>query len=143
MFTAQEQQLIIDKVNEFEAKTSSNIHIHVRKKCQKDALKDAQTFFMRHKMDQTQHRNAVLIFIGETSKRFAIIGDKAIHEKVQQAFWDNSRNVLVEHFKQGDFLGGLIAVVEEIGPRLVKHFPKCDSHDHDDEQNKLGDLSQD
>lgn len=143
MFTQEEQQTIANRINEIEAQTSSNIHVHVRKKCRDNALEDAKKFFLKNKMHQTQHRNAVLIFIGETSRRFAVLGDDAVHAKVQQAFWDNSRDILLSHFKQGRFLEGMLAVLDEMGPRLIKHFPKCAEHDHDEEQNKHGDVSSD
>lgn len=143
MFTKEQQQTIADRINEIEAKTSSNLHVHVRKKCKKNALEDATKFFAKNKMHHTQHRNAVLIFIGETSRRFAVLGDDAVHAKVQQAFWDNSRDIILKHFKQADFIGGILAALDEIGPRLIKHFPKCDDHAHDKEQNVMGDVSAD
>ena len=124
MLTKIQRQALLDRIKHYEAKTSGIIHVHVRKKCKESVIKDAEKYFVKRRLNQTRHRNAVLIFIGEKSQRFAVIGDKAIHEHVQQAFWDNSRDILATHFKQGQYVEGITGAIEEIGKRLEKHFPK-------------------
>ena len=130
MFTTEQQKEILKTIQQNEAKTSGIIHVHIRKKCKQNALKDAEKYFIKAKLNRSKHKNAVLIFIGETSRRFAILGDTAIHEHCQQEFWDKSRDILANYLKQGKYLEGIIATINEIGSRLEKHFPvhKGDSH---------------
>ena len=133
MFTAEQQKEIFKTTQQNEEKTSGIIHVHIRKKCKQNVLKDAQKYFIKAKLNKSKYKNAVLIFIGETSRKFAILGDTAIHEHCQQEFWDKSRDLLTKHLKQEKYLEGIIATINEIGSRLEKHFPinKGDSHIED------------
>lgn len=137
MFTKAQRQEILDMIKCYEAKTSGIIHVHVRRKCKESVAKDAEKYFLKRRLNRTQHRNAVLIFVGEKSRRFAVIGDQAIHEHVQQAFWDNSRDILTTHFKQGKYLKGITGAIEEIGKRLEKHFPKNSADRVDDIEDEV------
>ena len=133
MFTTEQQKEIFQAIKANEEKTSGIIHVHIRKKCKQNVLKDAEKYFKKSKLNKSKYNNAVLIFIGETSRRFAILGDTAIHEHCQQEFWDKSRDILANYLKQGKYLEGIIATINEIGSRLEKHFPihKDDSHIED------------
>ena len=79
-------------------------------------------------MTQTKDRNGVLIFMGIQSKRFAILGDRGIHEKVPREFWSGIVEGMQEKFKQDFFAEGIVEAVEVIGERLKAYFP----HQRDD-----------
>ena len=52
-----------------------------------------------------------------------MLGDSGIHERVGQQFWHRVVDVVTEKFRIGDFTGGLIRGIEEVGEQLAAHFP--------------------
>jgi uncharacterized membrane protein len=88
-----------------------------------DVEKAAGKVFRRLGMEHTADRNGVLIFLVPSRKRFAILGDAGIHEKVGQAFWNDASACLASHFREGAFTEGLVEVIHMVGDRLATHFP--------------------
>jgi uncharacterized membrane protein len=74
-------------------------------------------------MGRTRHRNAVLLFMAPRLRRFAVIGDVGIHERVTPAFWNDVARALETSFKRGDLTAGIERAVATIGDRLAEHFP--------------------
>ena len=54
-------------------------------------------------MDTTERRNGVLIYIAVKSKKFAILGDEEINNKVPKNFWHSEKKLMLSHFKKGEF----------------------------------------
>jgi uncharacterized membrane protein len=94
-------------------------------------LTRAKEVFEKLGMTATEARNGVLIYIAEESHKFAIIGDAGIHEKVGSDFWDQSKNLMLQHFKKGEFVQGIKEAVLSCGEALKAHFPyqKNDSNE--------------
>jgi uncharacterized membrane protein len=86
-------------------------------------------------MDNTPFRNGVLIYIAVKDRKFAIIGDEAINNKVAENFWQETSAQLLENFKAGNYCNGIITAVETIGEILIKYFPDLE----DIQTNKLPD----
>jgi uncharacterized membrane protein len=74
-------------------------------------------------MTATKDRNAVLFFVVPARRKFVVLGDSGIHEKVGQEFWHHIVRTVSGKFRQGDFTGGLVAGIEAVGQDLAKHFP--------------------
>jgi uncharacterized membrane protein len=74
-------------------------------------------------MHRTRDRNAVLVFVVPARRRFVVLGDSGIHEKVGQSFWENVAKAISGAFRAGDFTGGLVQGIETIGEELRTHFP--------------------
>jgi len=83
--------------------------------------------FERLGMTATQNRNAVLFFVVPSRHRFVVLGDRGINEKVGEEFWHHIAHTLSERFRHGDFTGGLVAAIEEVGEGLARHFPRLES----------------
>ncbi|MFA6482903.1 MAG: TPM domain-containing protein, partial [Bacteroidales bacterium] len=66
---------------------------------------------------------------------FAIIGDAGINAKVPEGFWDQIREIMTVHFRNGDFTRGLVEGIGLAGEKLVEHFPYL--------QNDTNELSDD
>jgi uncharacterized membrane protein len=79
--------------------------------------------FEELKMHETELRNGVLIFIAFSNHKLAIIGDKGINELVPSNFWDSTRDVMIQLFKEGQFTAGISAAVKEAGIQLAEYFP--------------------
>lgn len=121
--TKQERKEIVNAISEAERMTSGEIRVHLQKKCKQDALQEAKIIFHRLKMHKTKHRNGVLIFIALESRRFAILGDSAIHGHVGDSFWNESRDKIASYLSKGQIKEGIIAGVMSIGDKLKAHFP--------------------
>jgi uncharacterized membrane protein len=88
-----------------------------------DVRRAAERAFATLKMDRTQHRNGVLLYVAPRRKEFALVGDRGIHERVEQIFWTELAGRLSTAFKAGDLTGGLERAIAEIGERLASYFP--------------------
>jgi uncharacterized membrane protein len=56
--------------------------------------------------------------------KFAVVGDRAIHEKCGDEFWQRIVEGMRRHFQNEKFSHALIEAITEIGRLLAAHFPK-------------------
>ena len=119
----EEEKIVVDAIAAAEKNTSGEIRVHIEKACKGDAMERAKEVFEKLGMTATEARNGVLIYIAEESRKFAIIGDSGIHAKVGDDFWDHSKELMLSHFKKGEFVGGIKEAVLSCGDALKKHFP--------------------
>lgn len=118
-----EEQEIVEAIRVAEKNTSGEIRVHIEKKTSIDAFDRAMEVFHSLKMNETQQRNGVLIYLAVKDKTFVIYGDQGINDKVANDFWDTTRDVMVSHFKNGDFKQGLIDGIHKAGEELKRFFP--------------------
>lgn len=122
-FSKQEQADIKSAIKEAELNTSGEIRVHIETKLKGDPLDRAAYLFERMGMHKTEERNGVLFYLAVESKKFAILGDAGINEKVPDYFWDNIRTEMEKCFKNGNFTQGLATGIVLAGEQLKKHFP--------------------
>ncbi len=122
-FTAEEKNAIIEAIKNAELNTSGEIRVHIDRTCTEDVLDRAAWWFKKLKMEKTQLRNGVLIYIAFESKKFAIIGDAGINSAVPANFWESTKEKMQEQFRQEQFVKGIVAGVIEVGERLKVSFP--------------------
>ncbi len=134
-FTEDEKNAVIDAIRKVEISTSGEIRVHVDDYCKEDVFKRTVKVFEELQMHKTPFRNAVLIYIAVKDKKFAIIGDEAINQKVAASFWNETSNQLQENFKVGNYCNGIIIAIQSIGEILITHFPDLE----DIQTNKLPD----
>jgi uncharacterized membrane protein len=119
-----EHDRIVDAIRAAESKTSGEIRVYIQRgKLSADPLISAQKKFYRLRMDKTSERNAVLIFIAPRVRKFAVVGDKAIHEKCGEEFWQRVVNAMGAHFQNEKFSDAVVEGIEEVGKVLSAHFP--------------------
>ena len=118
-----EEQSIVNAIQLAEEQTSGEIRVHLELKSNLDAYQRALEVFFELKMNETQLQNGVLIYVAVQDKKFAICGDKGINEVVSDDFWDNTKNIILENFKNNNFAQGLIMGITEAGLQLQKYFP--------------------
>src|ERR1700724_2198428 len=120
-----EHDRIVQAIREAEAKTSGQIRVYIQRgKLNLDPLIAAQKKFHRMGMHKARERNAVLIFVAPRAHKFAVVGDKAIHEKCGEQFWQHLVAGMREHFRNEKFSHALIEAIQEIGKALAAHFPQ-------------------
>jgi uncharacterized membrane protein len=120
-----EHNRIVSAIREAESKTSGEIRVYIQRgKLNADPLIIAQKKFQRLGMSKTRERNAVLIFVAPRAHKFAVVGDKAIHEKCGKQFWQHVVSGMQTHFQNEKFSDAIVEGIEEIGKLLAAHFPR-------------------
>ena len=72
-------------------------------------------------------------------RKFVVLGDRGIHEKVGSEFWRHIVSVVSDEFKKGNFTEGLVLGIREVGERLADHFPHLGAKDIDELSNEVDD----
>lgn len=122
-FTADQQQAIRLKIGTAEKSTSGEVRVHIDESCKGEVLDCAADHFKKMEMHKTAQRNGVLFYLAVTDRKFAILGDKGINEKVPADFWNTIRDAMTEHFQRNEFTEGLCLGIEMAGEKLKTHFP--------------------
>ncbi|MBR9998524.1 MAG: TPM domain-containing protein [Cyclobacteriaceae bacterium] len=123
ILSAGEEEEIVEAIRQAEKTTSGEIRIHIERTAPEEAIERAAEVFHFLKMDNTRERNGVLIYVAVESRVFVIFGDKGINEVVPPGFWDTTRDIMLKHFKEGDYKQGIIEGVLKSGEQLQKYFP--------------------
>lgn len=134
LFNDDEQQQIRDAVAIAERNTSGEIRICVEKTCKEEVLDRAARYFYQLNMDKTKLRNGVLIYLATVDRKFAIIGDAGINKVVPADFWDTTKTLMLEQFKHGNLIEGIVTGITLAGEKLKAFFPSAP-----DDVNELSD----
>jgi len=123
-FTQEENAKIVEAIRMAEKRTSGEVRVFVESKCRfVDPLDRAYELFYGLKMDATDERNAVLVYVAMKHRQLAVFGDEGIHQKVGTEFWKKEVGIMLSHFNKENYTEGLSQVVTEIGDVLQSHFP--------------------
>ncbi|TDD94417.1 TPM domain-containing protein [Flavobacterium cellulosilyticum] len=121
--TQEEEQAIVAAICVAEKETSGEIRIHIEKTTSLAHYDRALEVFHLLKMDETDLKNGVLIYIAVKDKAFIICGDKGINDVVPSDFWDSTKDAMATQFKIGNFKQGIIDGITKAGQQLQKNFP--------------------
>ncbi len=121
--TKAEEDEIVAAIRQAEKNTSGEIRVHIEALAKIDHFSRAQQVFVQLKMDATEERNGVLIYVAVHDRKFVIYGDEGIYKAVPDGFWDSTKALMQEQFEQGNFKDGIISGVLKAGEELKKHFP--------------------
>ncbi|MEP6709492.1 MAG: TPM domain-containing protein [Verrucomicrobiota bacterium] len=115
---------IVQAIAAAEAKTSGEIRVYVQRGSIGDAVAAARKQFRKLRMHKTRERNGVLIFVAPRVQKFAVIGDRGVHEKCGDVFWQKLIDSMRSQFKNESFGDALVEAITEAGSLLAQHFPK-------------------
>jgi uncharacterized membrane protein len=129
-FTDAGKKQIVDAIQAAEHQTSGEVRVFVEHRCRfVDPLDRAVEVFASLKMDQAAARNGVLVYVATKDRQLALYGDKAIHEKVGDAFWNEKVKLILSHFNRDNFADGIAHIVTELGEVLRSYFPYDKNND--------------
>ena len=134
LLSAEDERRVVDAIRAAERRTSGEIRVHVQGRSPGEPLEEAARVFEGLGMTRTAARNGVLVFVAVDDRKFAIVGDRGIHERVGAAFWDGLRDRLAARLREGRAADGLVEVLEAIGSELQRSFPRAG-----DDRNELAD----
>ncbi len=135
-FSKEENEKIVAAIKSAEKSTSGEVRVFVETRCKFiEPLDRAVEIFSELKMDQTQDRNAVLLYVALKDRQLAVYADKGIHEKVGQQFWENEVNKILLQFDKEHYAEGISNCITKIGKVLQLNFP----YQSDTDKNELPD----
>tara|TARA_B110000967_G_C18890057_1_gene566713 strand:+ start:1939 stop:2385 length:447 start_codon:yes stop_codon:yes gene_type:complete len=140
--SAEDENQIIEAIRQAELKTSGEIRIHIEDSNALSVKERAKEVFHHLKMDRTKLQNGVLIYIAVAKHQFGIYGDKGIDSKVNSSFWNDTRDVMSNLFKKGEFKEGIVQGILTASSALETHFPweSNDTNELSDSISKGSDL---
>ena len=136
-FTKEQNDDILLAIKNAELDTSGEIRVHIEDKCPGEVLDRAAIIFKKLDMHKTELRNGVLFYLAIRNRKFAVLGDAGINKVVPENFWDEVRNVMLNHFRENHFTEGLAEGIALAGQQLKQHFP----FKHDDVNELTDEIS--
>lgn len=135
-FAPGEAERIVAAIQQAERRTSGEVRVYVESRCRYvDPLYRAAELFFGLKMDLTDQRNAVLVYVAMRDHQFAIFADQGIFREMGKDYWEKEASKMLEAFKRESYADGLVSVIEDIGEALKDHFP----YQAKDDKNELPD----
>ncbi len=123
-FTDAEKQRVVDAIRKAEKRTSGEIRVFVESKnSYVDPMDRAAEIFYNLKMDKTDERNAVLLYIAVKDKELSLFGDEGIYKATGEEFWNTSVRSMLKEINADDIIGGMVHCIGTIGETLHEKFP--------------------
>ncbi len=136
LFNEEDTRLIAKAIRHAEQRTSGEVRVFVESRCSwVDAIDRTAEIFFTLKMEQTEQRNAVLVYVALKDHQLAVFGDEGIHKKVGAEYWNNVVREMLASFDKQYYAKGIAECVIQIGDALTKHFP----FERDTDRNELPD----
>ena len=121
--SADELRRIELKIAAAEMLTSAEFKIIIARHSWFGMKKQAIRLFKKYRLHETEKRNAVLVLIVEKDQQLLIYGDEGVHSKVGTAHWEAIRDVMLDHFRQGNYAEGISTGIFLLADTLAEHFP--------------------
>ncbi|MBR3426591.1 MAG: TPM domain-containing protein [Bacteroidales bacterium] len=118
-----EDHRVVEAIRQAELNTSGEIKVHIENRCKGDVEERSLFVFDKLKLNETKLRNGVLIYLAVRDHKFAILGDEGINNVVEDGFWNDVKDLMQAHFKEGRFAEGLEAGIQRCGEKLKAFFP--------------------
>ena len=135
-FPEEGTRLIVKAIRQAEKSTSGEVRVYVESRCPwMDAIDRAAEIFFKLKMDKTEQRNGVLVYVAMKDRQLAVFGDEGIHRIVGTEYWNNRVAEMLTSFNKDDYAQGIAEAVIQIGDALQTHFP----YDRETDKNELPD----
>lgn len=123
-FTVEEQARLVEAIREAEQNTSGEIRIYVegRNPFIYPIDRSAEIFY-KLQMQQTENRNAVLIYVAMRHKELALFADEGIYQRLGKQYWEANVAQMISSFSHDSLIAGLEACIFSIGQALKQEFP--------------------
>ncbi len=120
--TRPELEAIASAIRDAENGTTGRIAVRIVPEANVDAFERATAEFRSIGLHRHQSSNGAMVLVAPKARRFAVIGDRALHERVGPAFWQQIVNGAQPYFARGAVRDGIVHVVGQLGEALKMHF---------------------
>jgi uncharacterized membrane protein len=122
-FKPDEIAAIREAIMAAELKTSGQVRVFIESHCGEEVIKHAAGVFEILELHKTAARNGVLFYLAVKDRKFAILGDSGIHQKVPEGFWENIKQDMQTCFRENRFTEGMVDGIGQAGEKLQEYFP--------------------
>jgi uncharacterized membrane protein len=123
-FTAEEKLRIVDAIRAAEQQTSGEVRVYIESKnAYVDPMDRAAEVFYDLKMDKTDNRNAVLLYIAMKDKQLALFGDEGIYNATGATYWNDAVKEMIANISAQHITEGIVNCIHNIGQTLKEKFP--------------------
>ena len=126
--TREQRAAVTHAIAAAEDGTTGRIAVRVIPDKAVDAFERAKHEFGRTGLHRHEEGNAVLVLVAPNARRFAVVGDRAMHARVGDAFWQEVVEQSRPHFARGA-TDGIVYAVGRVGEALHAHFAAPPSED--------------
>ena len=119
----EEDRRIVGAIKQAETNTSGEIKVHIENRCKGNVEERSLAVFNRLKLNETKLRNGVLIYLSVKDHKFAILGDEGINKVVEDGFWNDVKDLMLNFFREGRIAEGLEQGIQRCGEKLKFYFP--------------------
>lgn len=120
--TPDQRAAIARSITAAEDGTTGRIAVRVIPDANVDAFARAKREFEQLGLHRHEHANAALILVAPHARRFAVLGDRALHERVGEAFWNDVVEQSRPYFSRDEIFEGILHAIRRIGEALHEHF---------------------
>ena len=123
-FNAADNERVVQAIREAERQTNGEVRVYIESKnAYVDAMDRAAELFYNLKMDKTEQRNAVLLYIAHKDKEVALFGDEGIYKATGSTYWNEAVKAMLAQFKNENICEGIVQCIHTIGATLKDKFP--------------------
>ncbi|MGB4844164.1 MAG: TPM domain-containing protein [Ferruginibacter sp.] len=129
-FSAEDKAQIVEAIRLAEKETSGEVRVYVESKnAYVDAIDRAAEIFFKLKMEETDHRNAVLLYIAMDHHELALFADEGIYQQVGADYWNEEVKNMLAMFTKDNISNGIELCISHIGQTLKEKFPYIPTED--------------
>ena len=129
-FSAEDKKQIVEAIRKAETETSGEIRVYVESKnSYVDAIDRASEIFFKLKMQETEHRNAVLLYVAMKDQQLALYADEGIYQKAGADYWNEAVKNMLSQFTKENISNGIEQCITQIGQTLKEKFPYMAAED--------------
>jgi uncharacterized membrane protein len=121
--TASDRGRVAQAIARAEEGTTGRIAVRIVPHKQLEAFEHAKREFGQTGLHLHEHENAALVLVAPKARQFAVLGDRALHERVGDAFWNRIVDEMQPYFRRNAIADGIVHAVDELGVVLHEHFP--------------------
>jgi len=105
------------------AGTTGHVAVRVVTEKNVDAFERAKAEFASRDLHRARDRNAALVLVAPKARSFAVLGDRALHERVGEPFWQELVAEMRPYFARDAIADGIVHAIARVGRELHAHFP--------------------
>lgn len=129
-FDEAEQERIVQAIRSCERLTSGEIRVYVESKNPLvSPLDRAKDVFFGLKMEKTDLRNGVLLYMATQHKELALFGDEGIYKATGADYWNAEVKKMLAAIKESHIVDGVVGCILDVGEALKTHFPYIPTED--------------
>jgi uncharacterized membrane protein len=99
---------VIKAIKHAEQKIAGPVRLYVSHRAVDDPMAAAQRAFTRLGIHKSVDQNGILLFVAPEAQKFAVFGNKTIHDCCGDELWRQITSIMSEHFKAGNFTNGIV-----------------------------------